>query len=149
MREALRLAAIAASQGEVPVGAVLVNEQGQLVSSGYNLRESLKSPLGHAELLCIHRASKLQSSWRLSGLTLYVTLEPCVMCAGALVQARVSRIVYGAVDPKGGGIKSLYQIAEDSRLNHQIRVQGGVLEEEASRLLKDFFADLRQQKRNK
>jgi tRNA(adenine34) deaminase len=149
MREALKLAAVARDLGEVPVGAVLVDEEGRLVSSGHNLRESLNSPLGHAELLCIHRAAKNRSSWRLSGLTLYVTLEPCVMCSGALVQARVSRVVYGAVDPKGGGVKSLYSILHDTRLNHQIQVQGGVLEEEAGRLLKDFFADLRLRNRNK
>ena len=99
----------------------------------------MHTPLGHAELLAVHRASQKQKSWRLNDTTLYVTLEPCAMCAGALVQARISRLVFGALDPKAGAISSLYQLAQDSRLNHQIQVEGGLFAEESKALLQDFF----------
>lgn len=136
---ALKMAQIAAQKNEVPVGAVLIGPQGEILSKAYNLRENLKTPLGHAELLALHRAAQKLNSWRLLNSTLYVTLEPCVMCAGALVQARISRLVFAATDPKAGGILSLYQIAEDTRLNHQIQVQGGLLADEAKELLQKFF----------
>lgn len=139
MKKALRLARRAARLDEVPVGALLIDSDGNPVSWAYNLRETQKSPLGHAEILCIHRASMKKQTWRLTDLTLYVTLEPCVMCIGALVQARVKRIVYGAKDPKGGAVGSLYDISQDKRLNHQIEVTSGVLEAESAELLKRFF----------
>lgn len=139
MKKALRLAQRAARLDEVPVGAVLIDSDDHIVSCGYNLRETLKSPLGHAEIVCVDRASRKKHSWRLTGLTLYVTLEPCVMCVGALVQSRIQRIVYGARDPKGGAVDSLYNIAQDKRLNHQIEITSGVLELESATLLKQFF----------
>lgn len=146
MSKALVLARKAALLGEVPVGAILVHE-GKMVAGAYNLRESMQSPLGHAELLCLHRAAKNKGAWRLIGMTLYVTLEPCVMCAGALVQSRVDRLVFAASDPKGGAVRSLYQVLEDSRLNHRIEVQSGILAEEAQELLKSFFRELRVNKK--
>lgn len=138
MRRALELAQKAARRKEVPVGAVLVRE-GEVIAEAFNLRESLHTPLGHAELIALQRASKKLQAWRLVNTTLYVTLEPCIMCAGAMVQARVGRLVYGATDPKAGGVESLYQICADSRLNHQIEITAGVLAAECSFLLKEFF----------
>lgn len=145
MKRALELAKGAEARGEVPVGALIVKD-GKLVSKGINRRESLHTPLGHAELIALHRASQKLGAWRLTGCTLYVTLEPCIMCSGALVQARVDRIVFGALDPKGGGTRSLYQICEDPRLNHCIEVTGEILAEESAQLLKDFFKKRRSQK---
>jgi tRNA(adenine34) deaminase len=139
MKTALELGKKAAEKDEVPVGAVLIDSQGQKISQGFNLRESLNTSLGHAEILALHRASKLKKSWRLLETTLYVTLEPCLMCAGALIQSRVSRVVFGAYDPKGGAFGSLYNVAQDKRLNHQIEVVGGFMEAECGQLLKDFF----------
>ncbi len=139
MKMALQLAEKAAEKDEVPVGAVLIDSQGQKVSQGFNLRESLNTSLGHAEILALHRASKLKKSWRLLNTTLYVTLEPCLMCAGALLQSRVQRVVFGAYDPKGGAFGTLYNVARDKRLNHQIEVVGGFMEAECAQLLKDFF----------
>ncbi len=138
MSLALKEAKKAAQIGEVPIGAALVGSEG-LLAKASNRRETWKTPIGHAEIIALHRASKKRRNWRLTGTTLYVTLEPCVMCAGALVLARVERVVFGALDPKGGGSQSLYTITEDSRLNHQIKVEGGLMAEEASSLLKDFF----------
>jgi tRNA(adenine34) deaminase len=139
MKMALELAKRAAEKDEVPVGALLIDFQGQKISQGYNLRESLQTSLGHAEILAMHRASKLKKSWRLVNTTLYVTLEPCLMCAGALIQSRIKRVVFGAYDPKGGAFGSLYNVSQDKRLNHQIEVVGGVLGEECGALLKNFF----------
>lgn len=138
MRMALELARRAGERDEVPVGALLVRE-GRILAQGYNLRETIHSPLGHAELITLQRASKKLGAWRLLDTTLYVTLEPCLMCAGALVQSRVARVVYGASDPKGGAAESLYRIFHDERLNHRVEVVGGVLAEESSQLLKEFF----------
>ena len=146
MKYALKGAAMAARRDEVPVGAVLVY-QGQVIAKAYNRREEWHTPLGHAELICLHRASQKLKKWRLSEATLYVTLEPCVMCSGALVQARIGRLVFGAYDPKGGAAHSLYQICHDSRLNHRMEVVGGVLEQECSEELKIFFRKKRQQKK--
>ncbi|MNJ93451.1 tRNA-specific adenosine deaminase [compost metagenome] len=142
IQHALRLAKKAAVRGEVPVAAVIVGPEG-LVSWAINTRERQQTPLGHAELLALHKASQAKHSWRLEDCTLYVTLEPCVMCAGAIQQSRIPRIVYGALDPKGGA-HSLYHILEDPRLNHQCEVRSGVLEKECSSLLTDFFAQKRE-----
>jgi len=138
MRRALALAAQAAALGEVPVGAVIVGESG-VIAEAYNERETLPSALAHAELTALRTACEKLGRWRLSGCTLYVTLEPCVMCAGALVQARVDRVVYGARDPKAGAVESLYQVLSDSRLNHRPEVVGGVLADECSSVLSAFF----------
>ncbi len=149
MRRALQLAEQAAKLDEVPVGAILVHNSKlgeKLVAKAFNRRESWKTPLGHAELIAIQRASQKLGAWRLSDCTLYVTLEPCVMCAGALVQSRISRLVFGAKDSKGGGSVSLYQIPQDTRLNHRLEVTGGVLEEECALLLSDFFRAKRKKK---
>jgi tRNA(adenine34) deaminase len=143
MRVALKLAQKAAAQGEVPVGAVLVSPTGELLSKASNVRETLHTPLGHAELLSLHRASKKLQSWRLEDCTLYVTLEPCVMCAGAIQQARIGRVVYGAKDPKAGAVESLYKVLSDSRLNHQVKLTSGVLEKECSEVISDFFQSRR------
>lgn len=143
MQKALKLAEKAASRGEVPVGAIIVRGD-EKVSSASNRREEWHTPLGHAELIALQRASQSLKAWRLLGCTLYVTLEPCVMCAGALVQARVDRVIYGAHDPKGGGLKSLYQIGTDPRLNHRFELIGGVMAQECSQVLKDFFKLKRQ-----
>lgn len=138
MRKALELARKAALADEVPVGVIIVSD-GEIVAESFNLRESSASATAHAEVLAIDLACKKLGRWRLSGCTMYVTLEPCVMCAGALVQARVDRVVYGAVDPKGGAVQSLYQVLSDERLNHQPEVVGGVLADECGSLLKEFF----------
>lgn len=138
MRNALELAAQAAKQGEVPVGAVVVYEN-QVIAEAYNERETRPSAMAHAELLALHRATEKLGRWRLTGCTLYVTLEPCVMCAGAIVQSRLDRVVYGAVDPKGGAVESLYQVLQDLRLNHRPAVEGGVLAEECGAVLSQFF----------
>lgn len=142
MKEALRLAEKAQSLGEVPVGAVVVLD-GEIIARGYNRREIDQDPLAHAEILAIREAASQLSAWRLSGCTLYVTLEPCAMCAGALVNARVDRLVYGAQDPKAGAVQSLMHLCTDARLNHRLEVASGVLEEESAGLLKAFFKQLR------
>jgi tRNA(adenine34) deaminase len=141
MREALRLAACAAKRDEVPVGAVVVRN-GKIIAKGYNLRETRRSPLAHAEILAIGRAARRLQGWRLSGCTLYVTLEPCPMCAGAIVNARVDEVVFGAYDPKAGAFGSLYNLAE-GKLNHTPRVTGGVMQEESAALLRQYFASKR------
>lgn len=138
MTQALSLAATAQSLGEVPVGAVVVCEN-KIISSGYNLRETLNLVTAHAEVIALESANLITKSWRTSTATLYVTLEPCLMCAGALYQTRIDRLVYGAKDPKGGAIDTLYQINRDERLNHSFTSRGGVLEKECSQLLKSFF----------
>ena len=147
MNLALRYAKKAGSRGEVPVGSVLVLNN-SIVSYGYNLREKLQSPLGHAELIALERASGKLGAWRLSGTTLYVTLEPCLMCAGAIVQSRVQRVVFGTWDPKGGALESLYKVGEDIRLNHRFQVTGGVLSGECAQLLSDFFRSRRRNSSN-
>jgi len=146
MGEALELAKAAGDLGEVPVGAVGV-VGGQVVGRGYNRREVDCDPLSHAELKAIAEASAALKSWRLSEATLYVTLEPCTMCAGALIQARLGRLVFGAMDPKAGAVGSLYDLLKDDRLNHQVAVTRGVLEVECSTILKDFFVALRGRKK--
>lgn len=146
MRQALLLAGEAERLGEVPVGAVAV-VGGQVVGRGFNRRETDRSPLAHAELLAIAEASRTLDAWRLSGVTLYVTLEPCAMCAGALVQSRIDRVVFGARDPKAGAVGSLYNLAEDARHNHRLKVTSGVLADECGKVLTDFFRGLREKRR--
>lgn len=145
MLKALELARKAALADEVPVG-VLIVQAGEIIAESYNLRESKAQATAHAEVLAIQAACQKLGRWRLSGCTMYVTLEPCVMCAGALVQSRIDRVVYGAADPKGGAVQSLYQVLSDKRLNHQPLVVGGVLAEECGALLKEFFKSKREQK---
>ncbi len=143
MRKALELAATAAARGEVPVGALVVHDN-QVIAEGYNERESRPSALAHAELLALERATIKLGRWRLLGCTLYVTLEPCVMCAGAIVQSRVDRVVYGAADPKAGAVESLYKVLSDERLNHRPLVTGGVMSAECGSILSEFFKQKRQ-----
>lgn len=138
MTQALDLARQAAHHGEVPVGALVVFED-QVISQSFNQRESSSMATHHAELLAIEAACRRLGRWRLTGCTLYVTLEPCPMCAGALINARVDRVVYGARDPKAGAAESLYQILSDPRLNHRPDVAAGVLASECGQVLSDFF----------
>jgi tRNA(adenine34) deaminase len=142
MRLALKEAALAFDEGEVPVGAVIVKD-GNIISSSHNLREISKDPSAHAEILAVRDATKISDSWRLTGLTIYVTKEPCIMCAGALVNSRISRLVYGCKDEKAGGVDSLYAILTDRRLNHQVEVVSGVLEDECAGMLRKFFKERR------
>ncbi len=147
MRLALSQARMAAQRGEVPVGAV-VTRGDRLVASAHNLREVDRDPTAHAELLAIIRASQVLGRWRLSGCTLYVTLEPCPMCAGAIVNARLDRVVYGATDPKAGAVRSLFTIADDPRLNHRASLTAGILEDDCSAILKNFFRARRKAAKN-
>ena len=146
MQQALLEAQKAAELGEVPIGAVVVRN-GQIVGRGYNLRETTKDPIAHAELIAIKEASISLGGWRLIGCTLYVTLEPCPMCAGAIVQSRIERVVFGCSDPKAGCAGTLMNLLEEQRFNHQAEVSAGVLEAECSSILKDFFRELRERKR--
>ncbi len=144
MKQALRLAEEAFAQNEVPVGAVVVHED-RVVGKGFNQRQMLSDPTAHAEILAITAAAGALGDWRLTGCTLYVTLEPCVMCAGAIVLARMDRVVYAAADPKAGAVESLYQILSDPRLNHRPLIKSGILAEEAGLLLTTFFRQQRSQ----
>jgi len=143
MREALAEARKALLWGDVPVGAVIVYE-GQIIGRGTNTRERDQDPLGHAEIHAIREAAKVLNTWRLAGTTLYVTLEPCPMCSGAAVQSRISRLVFGAYDPKAGCAGSVYNLVEEPRFNHRLEVRGGVLADEAGELLRSFFRGLRE-----
>lgn len=143
MELALEEARRSAARGEVPIGAVLVDEEGNLLARNGNRSIELCDPSGHAEILVLREAGRRLANYRLTGTTLYVTLEPCVMCAGALVHARVRRLVYGAADPKTGGVVSVYGVGSDNRLNHLLEIQGGLLAEESAALLRDFFASRR------
>ena len=143
MQAALRLAADAAIRGEVPVGAVVVLD-GQIIGSGANLRESSKDPTTHAEIIAIREAAAHMRDWRLENTVLYVTLEPCPMCAGAILNARIPRVVYGCDDPKAGALRTLYHLLEDPRLNHRAAVLPGVEAEASARLLRAFFSKLRE-----
>lgn len=147
MELALQEAQKAERLGEVPVGALMV--QGDVVvGRGYNRREIDADPLAHAELLAIAEASRNLAKWRLSDCTLYVTLEPCTMCAGAIVNARVGRLVFGAIDPKAGAVCSLSEVCTDPRLNHAVKVKGGVMAAPCGQILKDFFRVLRDKKKS-
>ena len=142
MRLALDEARKAGAAGEVPIGAVVVCGD-VVVAHGHNRRETDADPTAHAEMIAVREASKALGRWRLSGCTVYVTLEPCPMCAGALHAARIDRCVYGATDPKAGALGTLYDIASDERLNHRYEVTAGVLADESSAILKEFFSSLR------
>lgn len=139
MQQAIAQAQAAQAVDEVPVGAVIVRG-GAVLAAAHNERERLRDPTAHAEMIALTQAAAAVGSWRLDDCTLYVTLEPCPMCAGALVQARLKQLVYGADDPKAGAVRSLYQLLSDQRLNHQVEVVGGVLADECGKLLTDFFA---------
>jgi tRNA(adenine34) deaminase len=142
MQAALAEAQSAFEAGEVPIGAVIVHED-RIIAAAGNQRESLNDPTAHAEMIAITQAAQALGSWRLLDCTLYVTLEPCPMCAGAIVQARIPRVYYGAADPKAGACHTLFQVTSDIRLNHQAYVIGGVLKDQARSLLQDFFAQQR------
>jgi tRNA(adenine34) deaminase len=142
MRRALTLAREALMLGEVPVGAVVVRD-GRIVAQAYNLRETLNDPTAHAERLALTLAGRALGSWRLDRCTLYATLEPCPMCAGAIVQSRLARVVFGAADPKAGACVSLYRLATDLRFNHQVQMTGGVFGAECGELLTRFFRERR------
>ncbi|GAW93635.1 tRNA adenosine(34) deaminase TadA [Calderihabitans maritimus] len=142
MQQALVEAEKAFAKDEVPIGAVITYGD-KIIARAHNLKESKKNPVAHAEILAIQEAAAAIGSWRLTGCSLYVTLEPCPMCTGAMVQARISRLIYGAADPKAGAVDSVINLANHPRLNHQIEVIAGVMEEESRDILKRFFAKLR------
>ncbi|WP_227874303.1 tRNA adenosine(34) deaminase TadA [Tumebacillus algifaecis] len=142
MREAIREARIAKSYGEVPIGAVIVKD-GEIIARGHNMREMWKDPTAHAELIAIREAARVLGGWRLTGCTLYVTLEPCPMCAGSLILSRVDNVVIGAMDAKGGAVGSVINIVEEDDFNHRPEVTTGVLAEECGIMLKEFFRELR------
>lgn len=142
MKEALKEARKAFEFGEIPIGAIIVRDN-EIIARAYNLRESTKDPTAHAEILAIRRASEALGGWRLTGCDLYVTIEPCPMCAGAIVMARINRLFIGSMDPKAGSAGSLYNIVDDDRLNHRVKVIYNVLSSECSNIMKEFFKKLR------
>jgi len=142
MREALREAEAALRRDEVPVGCVIVHA-GRIVGRAHNQREMLRDPTAHAEMIAITQAAEALGSWRLTGCTLYVTLEPCAMCAGAMVLGRIDRLVYGAADPKAGAVESIFRLLDDERLNHRVETTGGVLAEPCGAVLSEFFQSKR------
>jgi tRNA(adenine34) deaminase len=143
MRAALKEALAAYEKGEVPVGAVVVHES-RIVGRGHNLRETLNDPTAHAEMIALTAAAEDRQTWRLEDCTMYVTLEPCPMCAGAIVNSRVKRVVFGASDPKAGACGTLFNLVQDSRLNHRAELESGVLGEESGEILKSFFRECRE-----
>ena len=144
MRLALREAEAALEEDEVPIGAVIAHA-GQVIAAAHNQREQLRDPTAHAEMIAITQAAEALGDWRLEGCTLYVTLEPCAMCAGAIVLARLPRVVYGAADPKAGAVTTLYQLLNDPRLNHRAEVIAGVLAEPCGEIISRFFAQKRRE----
>lgn len=142
LRAALREAEKACAKSEAPIGAIAVKD-GKILARAHNLRESKNNPLGHAELILLSKLSRKMKSWRMLGVTFYVTLEPCLMCMGALLQARVPRLVFGAMDPKAGACGSLYDLSQDRRLNHRIEVVSRVMEKECGAVLSRFFKERR------
>ena len=142
MKKALHHAKRAAAIGEIPIGCVIVRD-GKVIARGFNQRRSRKTTLAHAEMIAIDRASRKLGDWRLEGCTMYVTLEPCQMCSGALVQSRIDRVVIGTMNPKAGCAGSILNILQMPAFNHQVEITGGVLQEECSAVLQDFFRDLR------
>ncbi len=148
MREAIAEANKAKEAGEVPIGAVIVKD-GEIISRAHNLRETEQLSIAHAEVLAIEEACRRTGSWRLEEAELYVTLEPCPMCAGAIIQSRIKRVIYGAADPKGGCAGTFMNLLQDERFNHQCELTTAVLEEECGRLLSDFFREIREKKKRK
>ena len=146
MKEALKEAQAAFNAGEVPIGAVLVDPAGAIVARAHNMRETWRDGTAHAEIIALREAAKKLGRWRLSGLTLYVTVEPCPMCAGALVMSRVDRVVYGATDAKAGACESLFNIVGHPALNHQLEMRAGVLEDECRAIMKRFFQERRRKR---
>jgi len=144
MRLAIDQAEIARENGDVPVGAVIVHE-GRLIAKAYNQRQQLQDPTAHAEIIALTQAAEAVGNWHLHNCTIYVTLEPCAMCAGALVLARMDRLVYGCDDPKTGACGSLYNIVQDERLNHRVEITGGILQDRCSKVLQDFFQKRRRE----
>ncbi|WP_173636698.1 tRNA adenosine(34) deaminase TadA [Thermodesulfovibrio aggregans] len=144
MKEALEEAQKAYELGEVPVGAVIVVD-GEIIARAYNIKETTNDPTAHAEIVAIRQAANALGAWRLTDATLYITKEPCVMCCGAIINARIKRVVYGCNDSKGGGALSLYRILQDPRLNHQVEIKHGILEKECREILQRFFRELRNQ----
>jgi tRNA(adenine34) deaminase len=147
MQKAVEQAKIAEENGDVPIGAVIVHND-TIIAKAYNQREQLQDPTAHAEIIALTQAAAALENWHLNGCTIYVTLEPCVMCAGALDLARLDRLVYGCDDPKTGACKSLYNIVQDERLNHRLKVTSGVLEEQCREQLQQFFARRRREGKN-
>ena len=145
MKEALAEATKAAAAGEVPVGAVIVKD-GEIIGRGHNETETAKDPTAHAEMIAIRQAAKNLGGWRLTGCTMYVTTEPCSMCAGAIVWSRISRLFIGTMDPKSGACGSVFNIPQESRLNHFVEIETGLMQEECSSLMKSFFKELRKRK---
>lgn len=143
MRLALAEAEKAFALGEIPIGAVLVDAQGQVVAAGHNMREKWHDATAHAEVIVIQEACRKLKRWRLSGLTLYVTIEPCPMCAGALIMSRIDRVVYGKPDYKAGAAESIFNIVDNKALNHQLKVRAGVLEDDCAAIMQSFFARCR------
>jgi tRNA(adenine34) deaminase len=143
MLRALEMASQAAVADEVPIGAIILDPKCRVIGAAYNQREQLRDPTAHAEMIAITQAADAMGDWRLEGCTLYVTLEPCPMCAGAILLARIPRVVYGAMDPKAGACHSLYQLLDDPRLNHRCEVTGGVLADRAGAMLSQFFREKR------
>ena len=146
MQAAIEEAKKAQNLGEVPIGAVIVKD-GEIIARGYNLRETSQLSNAHAEMIAIAKANEMVGSWRLEDCTLYVTLEPCPMCAGAIVQSRIPTVVFGAHDPKGGCCGTIYNLLDESKFNHRCELVSGVLEEDCGQLLSDFFRNLRQKKK--
>ena len=146
MKEAIKQAKKAEAIGDVPIGCVIVHD-GKIIARGYNKRNKDKTVLAHAELLAIQKASKKVNDWRLEDCTMYITLEPCQMCAGAIVQARIPKVVIGAMNPKAGCAGSVLNILQIDKFNHQVEIERGILEEECSQMLSDFFKELRRRKK--
>lgn len=148
MKEALEEARTAFALGEVPIGAV-IEKDGQIIARGHNLTESTKDPTAHAEMIAIRNAAKVLGGWRLPGCSIYVTVEPCSMCAGAMIWARLDSLYIGAMDPKAGACGSVIDIPGEERFNHNIHVERGIMEEECAKLMKDFFISLRERNKRK
>ena len=147
MKLAIEQAGIAEENGDVPIGAVIVYKN-QIIGKAYNQRQQLQDPTAHAEIIALTQAAAFMENWHLNGCTMYVTLEPCPMCAGALVLSRIDRLCYGCSDPKSGACGSLYNIVQDQRLNHRVEVTSGVLEEQCREQLQEFFGRRRQENKN-
>ena len=148
MAEALKEAEIAAASGEIPVGAVIVRD-GEIIARGHNMTETMKDPTAHAEMLAIRRAAQKLGGWRLTGCRMYVTAEPCSMCAGAIVWSRIETLYIGTMDPKAGACGSVFNIPQEERLNHFVEIETGLMKEECSLIMKDFFRKLRKNHREK